>query len=556
MKERLLILSVLCLFIVTDGHSQILKKLKKQVEKTSEKVLLKKTNEKTEKTVESAFDTVLNPNSNKGKTHANSGENSNTAKLINTEAKRSFYTSDVIVKTSDNKGEGSTYYFDSDEIAARGTAPNSENEIYIDSEGYQYGYNEGAGRWEKTGIMRSDAMSFMMPMMSTGILKLPVEPTLGTSKKLKEQGLNMNTFQIVEWAFIYKPEHFRNADYEETTAPCPDGGTCPKFLYTDPDYKGSWVLFDSKGRLSEIYANVNTQQAQGDGSYRFTYQPVSVSIPDAVEVKQPFQDLFMAGADATPPGENSRAKGNDSENVSGDTNGSDGMSHQSMEAMTKNLQNSDLGTEDLPATYEFDWEYRLKMEMENQKQDPLDLVVLLRKNTKYQGLSVENMKSGSLDGAVIVFDLNINAMVMFIESGDSKFLQIHPMQNPDNTSEIGELEIRELPDKTIMGYTSKGMEIENDKFIVQVYHTTEAPIEMSNLFNFSGPMDMNMPDIDPRLLKQFSEGLVMEMHYSDKKKSKNNVVLTGQSLNQVKTSINKNEYQNMSFMGQLKPKKN
>ena len=227
-----------------------------------------------------------------------------------------------------------------------------------------------------------------------------------------------------------------------------------------------------------------------------------------------------------------------------------------MDAMTKNLQKSDLGTEDLPNIYEFDWEYKLKMEMINQKQDPLDLVVLLRKNTNYQGMKIENLHSGSLDEATIVFDLNINALVMFVESGGSKFLQIHPMQKPDNTGEIGELEIRELPNKTIMGYNSKGMEIENDKFIVQVYHTTDAPIEMSNLFNFSGPMDMNMPDIDPRLLKQFSEGLVTEMHYSDKKKSKNNIVLTGQSLNQVKTSINKNEYQNMSFMGRLKSMKN
>ena len=107
-----------------------------------------------------------------------------------------------------------------------------------------------------------------------------------------------------------------------------------------------------------------------------------------------------------------------------------------------------------------------------------------------------------------------------------------------------------------MGYVSKGMEVENDKYIVQVYHTTEAPIEMTNLFNFSGSKNMNMPDIDPRLVKQFSEGLVTEMHYTDKKKSKNNVVLTGQSLNQVKTSINKNEYQNLSFMGQLKSTKN
>ncbi|MUP45691.1 hypothetical protein E0K83_08030 [Gramella sp. BOM4] len=310
MKARLLIFSIGFMLTTTGSYGQIFKKIKKEIEKTTEKVILNKTEEKTEKTVEGAFDSILNPN----KTNA-TGEtsetatnaNSNAAKLVNTEAKRAFYTSDVIVKTSDNDGEGSSYYFDSDEIAARGEAPDSKNPIYIDSEGFNYGYNESEGRWEKTGIMRTDGMAFMMPAMSLGMLKLPAEPTLETSKKLKEQGLNMNTFQIVEWAFIYKPEHFRNGDYEETTAPCPGGGgSCPKFRYTDPEYKGSWVLFDEQGRLSEIYANVNTQQAQGIGSYKFIYQPVSVSVPNAVEVKMPFQDLFLSGMDAEPNASNSR----------------------------------------------------------------------------------------------------------------------------------------------------------------------------------------------------------------------------------------------------------
>ncbi len=556
MKLRLFILSICFILSGTSADAQILKKLKKKVEETTEKVLLKKTEEETEKTVEGAIDKAIDPDSKKDdQAKPGNNANANTAKTINTEAKRAFYTSDVIVKTSDSNGKGSEYYFDSEEIAARGVAPDSEHPIFIDSEGFQYGYNASEGKWQKTGMMRADGMAFMMPMMAAGILKLPIEPTMAASEKLKNQGLNMNTFQIVEWAFIYKPEHFRSEDYEEMSVPCSDGGTCPRFLYTDPEYKGSWVQFDKEGRLSEVYAKVDNIQAQGDGSYKFFYEPVSVSIPDAEEVKTPFQDLFLVGADATTTGGN-RTQGIDSGNGSGEGNDSDGMSYKSMDSMTKNLENSDLGTEDLPPTYEFDWEYRLKMEMINQKQDPLNLVVFLRKNTNYQGISLENMKSGGLDEATMVFDLNINALVMFVESGGSKFLQIHPMQKPDKTGEIGELEIRELPDKTIMGYNNKGMEIENDEFIVQVYHTTEAPIEMSSLFNFSGPMDMNIPDIDPRLIKQFSEGLVTEMHYSDKKKPKNNVVLTGQSLNQVKTSINKSEYQNMSFMGQFKSTKN
>lgn len=301
MKSRILLLSFLFLFSIS-GHAQILKKLKKKVEQTTEKVLLKKTEEQTEKTIEKVIDSAVNPGSNGATSNevpnqANANSENNNAKFINTSAKRSFYTSDVVVRTSDSKGPGSTYYFDSEEIAARGIAPNSEYPIYIDSEGYQYGYNDGEGRWEKTGLMKSDAMSFMMPMISMSMLKLPAGPTLEATEKFKDKGMNLNTFQIVEWAFIYKPDHFRTGDYEETTGPCPTGGNCPKFLYTDPEYKGSWVLFDKQGRLSEIYANVNTQQTQGDGSYKFEYSPVTVNLPSAIEVKMPFQDLYMKGLD-------------------------------------------------------------------------------------------------------------------------------------------------------------------------------------------------------------------------------------------------------------------
>lgn len=552
MNLKILLFSLFVFFSFTT-EAQILKKLKKKVEQTSEKVLLKKTEQQTERTVSGAFDSVVNPVT---KTGGNDRQpagpsqkkdpNANKAKLINTDAKRAFYTTDVIVRTSDSKkGKGSEYYFDSEEIAARGIAPESDNPIYIDSEGFQYGYNESEGRWEKTGMMRSDAMSFMMPMVSMGMLKLPPEPTLRASEKLKEQGLNMNTFQIVEWAFIYKPEHFRNEDYQETTAECPAGGTCPKFLYNDPEYKGSWVLFDSKGRLAEIYAKVNNEQMQGDGSYKFEYSPVTVNVPSAVEVKMPFQDLFMQGMDT--PDNNNREAG-----TSGGDDHDSGVTHSQINSMQKNMKNSDVGSDDLPATYDFNWRYHLKMDFINQKKESMDLVFLLKENANYQGVTIENAQTGSINEATMVFDLNINSLVMFVEAEQNKILQIHPMQAPKNSGKIDNMEIRELPPKNIIGFNCKGLEIENDKYTVQVYHTSEAPIEMKNLFNFTGPMKMDVPEIDPRLVEQFSKGLIMEMKYRDKKKSKNDVMLTAQSLEQVRTTFNKNEYQNMSFIGQLK----
>ncbi|MDX1471781.1 MAG: hypothetical protein R3213_09820, partial [Flavobacteriaceae bacterium] len=443
-------------------------------------------------------------------------------------------------------------YFDADELAMKGTSPDGEI-MYIDSEGYNYGFNKSENKWQKTGLMKSDAMAFMMPMMSTGIIKMPVGPTMQASEQMKAKGLNANTFQLVEWAFIYRPEHFRNEDYTESTVKC-QSGECVKFSSTDSEMSGTYILFDNQNRLSKVHAIVNTPEGKKTGDYNFEYTDVSVNLPPAKEVKMPFQDLFMVGADATPPGEN--VSGSYDVNDNSSSNDSDGMSHKAINSMTENLKNSDVGKEDLPETYNFDWRYRMKMDMGNKKQEPLDMVFLLKKNANYQGVTVENPETGSISEATMVFDSSINSLVMFIISGQSKFLQIHPMQAPKDTGDISDMKIRELPPKSIIGYNSKGLEIENDKFLIQVYHSVEAPISMSNLFNFSGPMDINVPNIDPKLVEQFSKGLIMELTYTDKKKSKNNAKLTAQSLEQAPTSFDKKNYQNMSFMGQLKSMKN
>ena len=547
MKIKILIL-VLSFLSGYNSEAQILKKLRKTVENTTEKVLVKKTREKTEKAVENSIDGISsdkNEGSSEAKSSTEKGEtDANKAKLINTEAKRSFYTKDVIVTTSENGEDGSTFYFDANNLAMRSIEPKRNEEMFTDSEGYQYAFNKSNNRWEKTGLMRGDAMSFMMPAMSMSLLQLPAAPMLDATEKAKANGMNLNTFMIVEWAFIYSPEHFRNEDYTESNV---NGGT--KFDYTDPQYSGSYVIFDSQERLSQALIKTETPEGMKTGIFNFGYAPVQVNIPSAVEVKMPFQDLYMQGLDM-PNDSNGKA------NNSGGENSDSGVSHKQVKSMQAGMMNSDVGTEELPETYDFDWKYHLKMTHVNQKKDEMDLVFLLKKNASYQGVTLENAQHGSINEATMVFDMNINSLVMFVHTDQTKVLQIHSMQSPKTSGDMEKMEIRELPDKTIIGYNCKGLEVENSKNIIQVYHTSEAPIQMSNLFNLSGPMEMDIPDIDPRLVEQFSKGLIMELNYKDKKKPKNDILLTAQSIKQAKTSFSKNEYQNMSFMGQLKSMKN
>ena len=280
------------------AKSQILKNLARKAQQAAERTISNRVDRETEKSVDRAMDTILGLPEPDGSNNAAGGGDYNTAKTINTGPKRAFYKYDVVIHTVNEKNETTDSFFDADELAVRAVSSNSETPIYMDSEAFQYGYNEHKERWEKTALMRSDAMSFMMPMLSMSTLDLPEEPTLQATKDFKDNGMLLNTFMMVEWAFIYTPDDFRSDDYIEKRVPCKNGGDCTAFYSTNPEHEGTYFQFDSRGRLSFINAKANTQMAQGEGTFDFDYDtPVSVTIPYAVEVKSPMQDILMKGLD-------------------------------------------------------------------------------------------------------------------------------------------------------------------------------------------------------------------------------------------------------------------
>jgi hypothetical protein len=272
MKIRNLLLVIAVLSFCGNANAQIFKKLGKTV------------------------GDILGPESSEADKKADDGVDYNTAKNINTENKRAFYTHDMVIHTVNERNETADWFFDADELAMRGKSSNLENPIFIDSEAYQYAYNDHTERWEKTGVMRTDALSFAVPTTSISTLKLPPEPMLDATQDFKDKGMTLNTFMIVEWAFIYSPDDFRIDGYTEKQESCENAISCPTFYYEDPEYKGSYVQFNSDGHLSKIIVQANNQYIQGTVSFEFDYAtPVSVSIPSATEVKMPFQDILFEG---------------------------------------------------------------------------------------------------------------------------------------------------------------------------------------------------------------------------------------------------------------------
>lgn len=294
MKTKLLILSVAFFSTFFNSNAQILDKLLKKVESKVEQKLIDKTETSTEK----ALDSLLP--SDKRASEANGNADYNTAKSVNTTIKRRFFNQDVIMHTYDETNQLiHSQFFDFDEIAMR-TEPkkSSDAPLFHDSEGFVYAYNKYEKVYEKTKLLSLGSMSLMGPSMAMQFYKLPAEPFLNAFEMLSENNIKFN-FLILEFAFIYKPEHFEaDSYYKLEKSNCKGSSNCKKFIYNDSDYPGSYVEFDDKNRLSEMYINATNPPMgveSSSGRFVFEYKPCEVNIPKSIEKKMPLQDLFEMG---------------------------------------------------------------------------------------------------------------------------------------------------------------------------------------------------------------------------------------------------------------------
>ena len=226
-----------------------------------------------------------------------------------------------------------------------------------------------------------------------------------------------------------------------------------------------------------------------------------------------------------------------------DTSNSKGQ----VKSVKKALKNHKVTEKDLPESYDFDWQYHAEMTMTSRKKESIDMTFLIKKGADYQATLMVDSKSKDMGNSIMLFDSNLNAMVMFMEAQGQKFMQIHPIPEHKQSNDIKDYKITKIPSKTILNYNCKGLQIEDDRYIVKMFHTTEAPVKLSHFMSFSGNKNMDIPDIDPSVISQLSDGLIMEMQMIDKKKSKNNVTITAKSLGNEPKQIVTSDYKVMDL---------
>ncbi|MEZ4793213.1 MAG: hypothetical protein R2783_07050 [Gelidibacter sp.] len=268
MKSKIILFMVIFLFTGINTEAQLLEKLK---ERAKEKGL---------ETREVSFDSTENT---RNRTVSNEDE-----ELVINSAK-DFFTTDVVMKLYyETNAVISTQYFDADAIAMRTEFPDpSKKPLFQDRKGLMYAYNEKEKVYEKASIAPSSYMGFMMAGMIPRYYKLPAEPYLEAFGKLQEKDITLS-FLLLELAFVYKPSAFEDDSYyTPSKTKCSNSDNCTKFSYNDPEYPGSYILFDDQGRLSELYIHTTNPEVKKEdhptGKFVYTYQDCNVKLPEALE---------------------------------------------------------------------------------------------------------------------------------------------------------------------------------------------------------------------------------------------------------------------------------
>lgn len=267
MKTKCSILTVLFLLVSIGIQAQLLEKLK---QRAKEKGI--------ETSKEIKYDsTAYDPNMDI--------DNDEEFEELEFKSAREFFNKDVIMALYNDGILVQTAYFDAETIAMRTEQVNNPKPIYHDDKGKFYAYNNDEGYYETMKLLPTSSMGFMTAGITTQVYKLPQTPYFNAYKALEDIGSGLN-FLILELAFIYKTEHFKNSDsYIPQKITCNSSNDCIRFNYNFPDYPGSYIQFDDQGRLIELYINsINPRfKDEPKGKFVFSYKQVTVELPDAVE---------------------------------------------------------------------------------------------------------------------------------------------------------------------------------------------------------------------------------------------------------------------------------
>ena len=213
-----------------------------------------------------------------------------------------------------------------------------------------------------------------------------------------------------------------------------------------------------------------------------------------------------------------------------------------------------LKPEMLPDSYEFNWLFRTLIKDGKGNESNMDFM-FMEGDVKYYGMEMSNEQLKGQGQLFVVTDrgLEISTMFMLKQKGMGSENMAQMVSLPkealeNNAKNEEHYTYSELPPKVILNYNCKGIQMENDEYLMTLYYATDAPVSFFKVF---GDDKKSIPKgFDPKWLDQMKDGLVMEMVCTNKKKDKYSFTMTAQSLEQKDMAIYRKDFQFMNgFMG-------
>ncbi len=203
----------------------------------------------------------------------------------------------------------------------------------------------------------------------------------------------------------------------------------------------------------------------------------------------------------------------------------------------------------LPASYDFEWKYKLQMKA---KQGDFDMAYYLKPGASYFGSKPEFKEKMMMNGMFMVMDQGLKTMTIFMSTDGKKSGHIVPMMTDeivdqaDDEQLMSDMNYKELGTKTILGYECQGFQIENKEMKMIMYVTFDAPVSFNQVYG--GTNSKALPKgFDPKWMKGADNSLMMEMTFINKKKKKYSATMTCVELVNEPISIVVSEYEFMKL---------
>lgn len=200
-------------------------------------------------------------------------------------------------------------------------------------------------------------------------------------------------------------------------------------------------------------------------------------------------------------------------------------------------------SKELNDTYNFDYIYKLEM---TSKKDVIEFDYYLKKDAGYFGFDLPTI-SKSQEGVKMftVIDNDNEVTAMFMEMMGKKMLKKSKLKLSDfDSDDNSDYKMEKIGSKTILGYNCDGFVMEDDKSKLTFYMTNEAPVSFNQIWDTG---KAKLPKgFNPAWMEKYAEnGLMMEMQYVDKKKSKHNMTMECVGLEKTDFSIQTSDYGSM-----------